>query len=88
MRIRGSTRKILEAAVRKSRRETVYKMLCKRNSGSCPCFVCGRHVKAQHATLEHILPVSKGGTDDMSNLAISHNACNARRGNSSLKCAS
>ncbi len=84
MKIRGYTKKILEAQVRKTRRETVYKMICRRNDGQCPCYVCGRHVKERHATLEHIVPISKGGTDDMGNLSISHNACNARRGNSEM----
>ena len=55
-------------------------MLAKKNNGLVPCFVCGRHVKEKNATLEHILPTSKGGTDDMENLAISHYQCNQRRG--------
>lgn len=75
----GATAARLAGSVRKGRRETVYRMLLKRH-GSVPCFVCGKHVKEPHATLEHILAVSKGGTDDMDNLSISHNVCNARRG--------
>jgi 5-methylcytosine-specific restriction endonuclease McrA len=54
------------------------------NAGSVPCFVCGRHVKRPHATLEHIVPLSKGGTDAMDNLTISHNQCNWRRGNAQV----
>lgn len=72
---------ILKMRIRQGRRDTVYKMLGKKNDGCVPCFVCGRHVKEKHATLEHVIPRSKGGTDDMDNLSISHNACNARRGN-------
>jgi len=62
------------------RRETLYRMLGKRNNGTVPCFVCGRHVREKNATLEHIIPISKGGTDDMDNLSISHFQCNQRRG--------
>jgi len=76
----GGQKARLATAIRQNRRDTVYKMLAKKHDGSVPCFVCGRHVQARHATLEHILPVSLGGTDDMSNLAISHNMCNLRRG--------
>lgn len=75
-----SVKKQLLATIRQSRRNTLYRMTAKRNDGCVPCFVCGNHVKPQHATLEHKTPLSKGGTDDMDNLAISHNACNHRRG--------
>lgn len=65
--------------VRQNRRDTIYKMKLKRNSGKCPCFVCGKHVTLQDATLEHVVERSKGGTDDMSNLDISHGKCNKER---------
>jgi 5-methylcytosine-specific restriction endonuclease McrA len=76
-RLRG----MLKQTVMQSRRETVYRMLFKKHGGQVPCFVCGRHVKKQHASLEHVVPLSKGGTDEMSNLSISHGPCNNRRGN-------
>lgn len=72
----------LAASVRQGRRETIYKMAAKRHNGTVPCFVCKLHVTPDAATLEHIVPRSKGGTDDMSNLAISHSKCNNQRGNS------
>lgn len=81
LRISGALKARLAQSVRASRRETIYKMLQKKNDGSVPCFVCGKHVKQRSATLEHILPVSKGGTDDMENLSISHYQCNVMRGN-------
>lgn len=76
----GAMQAKLAGSVRQGRRATVYKMLSKQHGGSVPCFVCGKHVKEAHATLEHIVPLSKGGTDDMGNLSISHNVCNNRRG--------
>lgn len=77
----GGQKARLATAIRQNRRDTVYKMLSKKHDGSVPCFVCGRHVPERYATLEHIEPISLGGTDDMDNLAISHNTCNVRRGN-------
>ena len=77
----GSMKAKLQASVRANRRETIYKMTAKRNGGKVPCFVCGEHVSEETATLEHILPKSKGGTDDMDNLSISHEDCNKKRGN-------
>lgn len=63
------------------RKDTLYKFLGKKNDGIVPCFVCGKHVKYQNATMEHILPLSKGGTDEMDNLSVSHYQCNVSRGN-------
>lgn len=71
----------LKGNVRQSRRCTIYKMLANKNNGKVPCFVCGEHVDKDKATLEHIIPISKGGTDSMDNLAISHFRCNVKRGN-------
>lgn len=76
----GSQKARLAAEVRKGRRDTVYRMLSKKHDGVVPCFVCGRHVPIQYATLEHIVPISLGGSDDMNNLAISHDKCNNKRG--------
>jgi 5-methylcytosine-specific restriction endonuclease McrA len=72
---------ILHTNIKQNRRDTVYKMISKQNDGSVPCFVCHRHVDKKNATLEHVLPISKYGTDDMDNLSISHTQCNQRRGN-------
>lgn len=61
------------------RRATLYKMLAKKHDGIVPCYVCGKHVTKQDASLEHIIPLAKGGTDDMENLSISHVTCNNAR---------
>jgi len=74
-------REMLKTTIMQRRRETVYRMLSKQNAGKVPCFVCGEHVPKVKATLEHVRPLSKGGTDEMSNLSISHGKCNQARGN-------
>jgi len=66
--------------LRMQRRATLYKMKRKAHRGRVPCFVCGKHVQRQDATLEHIVPQAQGGTDDMHNLDISHRACNQEKG--------
>lgn len=53
------------------------------------CIYCGRELsperpgyggrKAHHAEVDHIVPTSKGGTDDLSNLALSCVGCNATK---------
>lgn len=78
-------RKQLEAGVRKSRRQTLWRMLFKRGDGVVCCFLCEKPItKPEYATLEHILPLSKGGTDEMHNLALSHQKCNNQGGDKLL----
>ena len=73
--------KRLTAGVRKGRRETIYKMILKKCDNVIPCYVCGKAITAEkYATLEHILPQSHGGTDEMNNLWLSHEKCNKLRG--------
>lgn len=55
------------------------------------CHLCARPVDAalyfQHrdaATLDHLVPVSVGGTDEAANLALAHRGCNSRRGTGGL----
>lgn len=72
-------RGMLRTNLLQNRRATIYKMMLKRH-GFVPCFVCTEHVEEEGATVEHIISSSKGGTDDMSNLTISHEKCNNDRG--------
>lgn len=81
VRMSSGLRNRLHSQVMQGRRETVYKMLKKKHGGLVPCFVCGTHVDEKYASLEHIVPLSVGGTDEMSNLSISHRKCNSDRGN-------
>lgn len=64
----------------RQRRRTIYRAKLKRHAGRCPCFVCGTHVQLIDATLEHIVPLARGGTDEMDNLDISHEECNRKKG--------
>ena len=60
-------------------RDKIYKTVARQLHGQVPCWVCGQHVAHADATLEHIKPLSEGGSSHLENLAISHGACNNRR---------
>jgi len=52
------------------------------------CHICHRQIDLnlsgrhpQGPSIDHILPVSMGGTNDLANLNIAHRVCNTRRGN-------
>lgn len=81
MRVGRHVRGVLATAIKSGRKDTLWRMATK-GGDKCMCYVCGRVIKQQQqATLEHIVPMSLGGTDDMDNLALSHGGCNALRGN-------
>lgn len=59
----------------------------------CRCRYCGVDVRrrsfgekrfATEATIDHIVPRSKGGSEDMENLALACNYCNGKKGNLDL----
>lgn len=60
--------------------------LAKRDGTKCN--ICSRSVDMSKTgldpygpTIDHLLPVSKGGTNDSFNLALAHRKCNTSRGN-------
>ena len=60
-------------------RDKIYKTVARQMHGQVPCWVCGAHVSREEATLEHIQPLSEGGSSHLENLAVSHAQCNNQR---------
>lgn len=55
--------------------------------GATHCTICGepldwqaRPMSTRAPSVDHITPVSQGGTNDPSNLRPAHHGCNSRRG--------
>lgn len=44
------------------------------------CGICGGQVRPKDATLDHIVPVARGGAHTADNLRLAHHICNSRRG--------
>ena len=40
------------------------------------CAICGRPVKFKEMTVDHRVPLTKGGTNDLENLQLAHLSCN------------
>jgi len=57
----------------------IYNTVARQLHGQVPCWVCGGHVALEDSTLEHIQPLSEGGSSHQENLAISHDQCNHQR---------
>ncbi len=47
--------------------------------GKGRCHICKEHVDSDSFEVDHIIPRKFGGSDDASNLAISHRACNRKK---------
>jgi len=59
-------------------KEAVYAKL--RSNGNV-CALCGRPILPDDKIhIDHILPVRKGGTNDLSNLQVVHDTCNLTKG--------
>lgn len=49
-----------------------------RDGGSC--HICGAFVPEDTFTLDHIVPLARGGPHAMNNVAVAHLSCNASKG--------
>lgn len=43
------------------------------------CHLCGKRVAKKDIQLDHLIPVSLGGSHTAANLAVAHRSCNARK---------
>ena len=64
--------------MRGRRRFTQYERITVYQKYNGKCALCGRYLKydASCMTLDHIIPLSKGGTNDIENLQLSCKRCN------------
>lgn len=44
------------------------------------CAYCGKRVRLRNMTIDHAIPLSRGGTDGMENMRISCKMCNRLKG--------
>ena len=45
------------------------------------CSLCGKEIEhTEDASWDHVIPLSKGGEDDLGNLALAHVWCNNEKG--------
>jgi 5-methylcytosine-specific restriction endonuclease McrA len=45
------------------------------------CFYCGKLMTLSTITLEHLIPLSMGGKNELSNMVLAHEKCNKEVGN-------
>lgn len=67
-------RMIIEAAV-----ERVSHVVVAHRDG-WRCAICGGQVTRENWSIDHVIPLSKGGSHTYANVVLAHALCNARRG--------
>ena len=66
---------------KKDKRRRDYKKIKARLYKKNPaCLWCVNPLKLSEATLEHIIPLDKGGLDNVNNMGLAHLDCNNNRG--------
>jgi len=43
------------------------------------CYLCNKFMSWDTATIEHLTPKSRGGTNDLKNTVLAHEECNAEK---------
>lgn len=72
----NSERKHKRTRTSQTTRDLVYEQ------GNGICALCGRPISKERFTIDHILPLNRGGSNDLSNLQISCEFCNKLKGDS------
>lgn len=49
------------------------------------CYLCEKELDYKTVTLDHVVPLSKGGKDTMANYKLVHEFCNIQKGNMLLE---
>lgn len=69
-------------ALRKRNKTRLY--VLKRDD--CMCYLCGCFINSKEDfTVDHVIPVVDGGSDEAHNLKAAHFVCNTAKGSMSLK---
>ena len=68
----------IEKVERKPNYTKILKWLFRRGN---KCFHCGEVVERKDGSVEHIIPLSRGGLNNRNNYALAHQKCNLKKGN-------
>lgn len=53
--------------------------------GTLTCYLCSKSIEFGQDSLEHIIPLSREGTNNINNLEIAHRNCNSSKGKKTLE---
>lgn len=44
------------------------------------CYLCGQYLSVHDLTVDHVVPLSRGGSHTLENIKPAHKVCNSRKG--------
>lgn len=53
--------------------------------GTLTCYLCLKPIEFKNDSLEHKIPLVRGGTNEYNNLAIAHRSCNSKKGKKTVE---
>lgn len=69
-----------EKRVRRLNKTGPVRVKLRQRDGDC-CWFCGGLLESAESNIEHLIPISQGGTNALANLVLTHTACNTKAGN-------
>jgi hypothetical protein len=72
-----------EKRVRRLKKTGAIREKLRKRDGDC-CWFCGGLLASAESNVEHLINISDGGTNALSNLVLAHTACNTLAGNAPL----
>jgi 5-methylcytosine-specific restriction endonuclease McrA len=79
-----AVRRLNEKGLTKETVELVYHNNIEKY-GTLTCCLCFRQIKSCDDSLEHGIPLIRGGSNELSNLGVAHMICNDRKGSKTIK---
>jgi hypothetical protein len=74
----GRAWRALPAPIRSRAQPIEYRTLRKRDGDLC--FFCHKYVKLDEQSIEHLVPITSGGPNHISNMFLAHETCNQKHG--------
>ena len=71
--LRHDQRHLAQAAIRRLKQDVIAR-------DGHVCGVCGDEVAVGNVSIDHVIPVSRGGSNEMDNLQVAHRSYNSRKG--------
>jgi 5-methylcytosine-specific restriction endonuclease McrA len=68
--------------IERQKTQAIRKLLI--TEGFYACYYCGRIKKAEEMTIDHVIPLGKGGKTVFNNVRISCAKCNTKKGNTDI----
>ena len=84
MKVRNHNRRLLTKNLSVSIIQQVYENNIKR-FGTLTCYLCNKSITFGQDSIEHTIPISKGGSNAIDNLNIAHRKCNFSKGKKTLE---